>query len=35
MAFKLGSESRGVKKGNRFGIKANPSVLEHPYLEKS
>jgi len=34
MAFKLGSESRGVKKGNRFGIKANPSVPGTPVFRK-
>ena len=34
MAFKLGSESRGVKKGNRFGVKADPSVPGTPVFRK-
>ena len=34
MAFKLGYESRGVKKGNRFGVKADPSVPGTPVFRK-
>jgi len=34
MAFKLGSESRGIKKGNRFGVKSDPSVPGTPVFRK-